>query len=64
MASWVLVSLQLAESHSPPVGTSGRCHKILTGVCDRKRLERDIAYFWWHAGLGSASGTLVFFFKV
>jgi hypothetical protein len=32
--------------------------------CDRKRLEREVRYFWWHAGFGSASGTLIFFFEV
>jgi len=27
-------------------------------------LEGKIAYFWWQAGLGGASGTAVFFFSL
>jgi len=33
---------------------------ILTS--DRKQLDQPADYFWWYAGLGSASGTIVFFF--
>ncbi|KAF8252071.1 hypothetical protein K440DRAFT_609907 [Wilcoxina mikolae CBS 423.85] len=41
------------------VGTEGKLKQIR--VDERKRLERQISNFWWRAGLGSASGTLVFF---
>ena len=33
-------------------------------MCDRKKLKRQAVYFWLHAGLGSASGSLVFFFEL
>ena len=44
--------------HTPIMGSH-----VLIRV-DRKRLERQLGYFWWHASLGSASGTLVFFFSL
>lgn len=41
----------------PPLGQQQS--ELLT--YDRKRLEREMGYFWWYAGLGGASGI---FFKV
>ncbi|KAF8252072.1 hypothetical protein K440DRAFT_609910 [Wilcoxina mikolae CBS 423.85] len=41
------------------MGTDKKLHKIR--VDERNRAQRQVGYFWWYAGMGSASRSLVFF---